>query len=504
MRQRWAQWLRALVASNCVIARFASTAPESYTCARPHALGLESGEITNGQLSASSVYPTADCRLSHARLNGPSAWCSEDSNTPHEWIQIELSGAADPAVRVEAIATQGRTTALGPQFVRKYDLLHSLDRRHWHSYGSLDGGSEAERAITHALEPFLARAVRLVPLEYVGHVCLRLELYGCRTNGQAQRASVPANHSVRVSILSMQDGLAASITMRHGCAAQARAPLACSQLEEASQCLAEAARAAAMVEAAAVPPSRDLAVALRNLLPRGHHGARHFLDVSLCARAADRARLVSELGGWSGTLVHGAPHGDAASGGLDAPPSVPRFEQLTAGVELFRAVVHRRTPTPSSIFGDDKGTLLTPDLQHGPCWRLHRAHLDGPPAPDRVARADVIELKAGRGGRAQQVVWVRLDVSFHDLWGTVQSFDWDGFEVQLILLRRDDDGVALEQRAAPVPGSNAERGVDSLLLRHLYMLGFEHHSHPVADMCGLGRIDRVILQQYEVMPLHRP
>jgi len=63
-------------------------------CTRNGPLGLISGEVSDSQMSASSIYPAswdAGCHERHGRLYRPNglAWCAK-TKSASEWLQVDL------------------------------------------------------------------------------------------------------------------------------------------------------------------------------------------------------------------------------------------------------------------------------------------------------------------------------------------------------------------------------------------------------------------------------
>ena len=96
------------------------------------ALGMESGAITDSQLTASSEFDhrygptrarlyTKDWTIPGIRL-GPGAWSSLTKDLD-QWLQVDL-GKITPATHV---ATQGRNSFSPGQWVTKYKLQFSDD-----------------------------------------------------------------------------------------------------------------------------------------------------------------------------------------------------------------------------------------------------------------------------------------------------------------------------------------------------------------------------------------
>ena len=91
------------------------------------ALGMESGEISDGQITASSQWDSNHA-ASQGRLqftvtgSKQGAWCSR-SNDVNQWLQVYVGGQHN----VTGVATQGRNGGLFDQWVTKYQLQYSND-----------------------------------------------------------------------------------------------------------------------------------------------------------------------------------------------------------------------------------------------------------------------------------------------------------------------------------------------------------------------------------------
>ena len=90
------------------------------------ALGVESGAISDGQMSASSQldenYAASQGRLYVEAVSGKSgSWSAKVSNVS-QWLQVDLG---NPHTKVTALATQGRNNY--PQWVTKYKVQYSGD-----------------------------------------------------------------------------------------------------------------------------------------------------------------------------------------------------------------------------------------------------------------------------------------------------------------------------------------------------------------------------------------
>ena len=90
------------------------------------ALGVESGAISDRQMSASSQwdenYAASQGRLYVEAVSGKSgSWSAKDNNVS-QWLQVDLG---NPHTKVTALATQGRNDH--PQWVTKYKVQYSGD-----------------------------------------------------------------------------------------------------------------------------------------------------------------------------------------------------------------------------------------------------------------------------------------------------------------------------------------------------------------------------------------
>ena len=90
------------------------------------ALGVESGAISDRQMSASSQWKE-NLAASQGRLNVEAvsgkggSWSAKDNNV-HQWLQVDLG---NPHTKVTALATQGRNNY--PQWVTNYKVQYSGD-----------------------------------------------------------------------------------------------------------------------------------------------------------------------------------------------------------------------------------------------------------------------------------------------------------------------------------------------------------------------------------------
>ncbi|XP_049762507.1 discoidin domain-containing receptor 2-like isoform X1 [Schistocerca cancellata] len=158
-------------------------------CAEP--LGMESGRISDADITASSSHDSSLVGARNARLHsetGGGAWCPRNMVTraAEEWLQVELHSLH----AVTAVRTQGRYDhGRGQEYAENYLLdywrpgLHSWTR--WKDkIGNkvLVGNGDTTTVVERRLQPpVIATRVRVVPFsEHMRTVCVRLELVGCK------------------------------------------------------------------------------------------------------------------------------------------------------------------------------------------------------------------------------------------------------------------------------------------------------------------------------------
>lgn len=150
-------------------------------------LGMENGRIQDffvTALDSHEEFPAFE-----ARLNGKSAWCSDNPESLQEplYLQIELKKLS----AVSAIATQGfypaaELMSLRMGRVSKYQLMYSTDSVSWEIYKNEDnetilpGNKMRDGTKLNVLTPEItAKFIRIFPASYFSFVCMRVELYGC-------------------------------------------------------------------------------------------------------------------------------------------------------------------------------------------------------------------------------------------------------------------------------------------------------------------------------------
>ena len=113
------------------------------------------------------------------------AW-STLTNIADEWIQADFGSEKT----IQRVATQGRYDH--DQWVTSYKFAHSSDGSTWTFLldGSgneevFSGNSDRETIVEHNFTPTLARYVRVYPMEWIGHISLRWDVYGCEASSAA-------------------------------------------------------------------------------------------------------------------------------------------------------------------------------------------------------------------------------------------------------------------------------------------------------------------------------
>ena len=150
-------------------------------------LGMENGRIQDSFVTALDSHEEFPAFA--ARLNGKSAWCSDNPESLQEplYLQIELKKLS----AVSAIATQGfypapELMSLRLGRVSKYQLMYSMDGVSWEVYKSKDnetilpGNRMRDGTKLNVLTPEItAKFIRIFPASYFSFICMRVELYGC-------------------------------------------------------------------------------------------------------------------------------------------------------------------------------------------------------------------------------------------------------------------------------------------------------------------------------------
>ncbi|KFQ94834.1 Neuropilin-2, partial [Nipponia nippon] len=157
--------------------------PENFQCNVP--LGMESGRISNMQITASSTYSDGRWTPQQSRLNSDDNGWTPNVDSNKEYLQVDLHFLTV----LTAIATQGaisRETQNG-YYVRTYKLEVSTNGEDWMMYRhgknhkTFQANEDATEVVLNKIHsPVLTRFVRIRPQSWHNGIALRLELYGCR------------------------------------------------------------------------------------------------------------------------------------------------------------------------------------------------------------------------------------------------------------------------------------------------------------------------------------
>ncbi|CAH2985152.1 unnamed protein product [Chilo suppressalis] len=168
-------------------------------------LGMESGQIPDKDLSASSSYHDGNVGPQNGRLNQEikgGAWCPRSQITTEstEWLEVDLRNVHV----VTAVGTQGRFgNSEGREFAEAYVLEYWRPKlAKWVRYRTADGQENLSGNTNTYLEkknhlepPIWASRVRFIP--YSAHrrtVCMRVEVYGCPWTEGIVSYSMPRGH----------------------------------------------------------------------------------------------------------------------------------------------------------------------------------------------------------------------------------------------------------------------------------------------------------------------
>ncbi|XP_062907685.1 neuropilin-2-like isoform X2 [Mobula hypostoma] len=156
---------------------------DSYQCNSP--LGMESGQISNMQITASSTYSLGNWEASQGRLNHQINGWTPNEDTTREWIQVDLG-----ILKIlTGVATQGAISVDTSKtyFVSSYKLEVSSNGEDWMTYrqgknhklfaANTDGNEVVLNTLT---PPVVARFVRLRPQLWTNGISMRFEVYGCQ------------------------------------------------------------------------------------------------------------------------------------------------------------------------------------------------------------------------------------------------------------------------------------------------------------------------------------
>lgn len=145
---------------------------------QPGPLGMQSGDILDAQLSASTY--AANHSAVESRLESNTAWCADVSDS-YQWLEI----AFGELVTLTEISMQGRAEAA--EWTTGYRLSYK-PYEYWQFYtnsngehevfvGNTDQTTVVSNTLAQAVE---AEVIRIHPVTYSGRMCLRVEVFGYR------------------------------------------------------------------------------------------------------------------------------------------------------------------------------------------------------------------------------------------------------------------------------------------------------------------------------------
>uniref|UniRef100_A0A8C8MCQ7 Neuropilin n=1 Tax=Oncorhynchus tshawytscha TaxID=74940 RepID=A0A8C8MCQ7_ONCTS len=149
-------------------------------------LGMESGEITSDQITASSQY-NPNWSPERSRLNYKENGWTPSEDSAREWIQVDLGFLRF----VSAVGTQGAISKETKKeyFVHSYKVDVSSNGEDWVTIkeGSKQMIFQGNHNPTEEKRSFLpkqtlARYVRIRPMSWEIGICMRFEVYGCKTS----------------------------------------------------------------------------------------------------------------------------------------------------------------------------------------------------------------------------------------------------------------------------------------------------------------------------------
>ncbi|KAK3746637.1 hypothetical protein QZH41_012844, partial [Actinostola sp. cb2023] len=132
--------------------------------------------------STSSRSPTASYGPQQALLHNAHAWCAELANADQH-LEIDLW----LVMMIKSMAIQGNPN--DDEFTKTFSISYAVLEGHWLTYTEVgakrifDGNSNGGTVTKHVLKNITAaRYVRFVPETWFGHVCARVQLYGCNAD----------------------------------------------------------------------------------------------------------------------------------------------------------------------------------------------------------------------------------------------------------------------------------------------------------------------------------
>ncbi|XP_048577892.1 uncharacterized protein LOC5504709 isoform X2 [Nematostella vectensis] len=157
-------------------------------------LGMQTSMISDSSVTASSIrnlgYKPSFARIGRHYGNG--AWCAA-TDAKGEYLQVDLG----VLYRVTGVALQAKlkdTQGFVEAWVKLFKIVHSSDGITWNEHKE-NGESTAKEfpgpsskydtSKVNFTPAVYTRFIRIVALSWETHVCMRIELYGCRACGDA-------------------------------------------------------------------------------------------------------------------------------------------------------------------------------------------------------------------------------------------------------------------------------------------------------------------------------
>ncbi|XP_070770025.1 coagulation factor VIII [Enoplosus armatus] len=148
-------------------------------------LGMKTGRIEDSQITASDHIDNWEPGLARLDQSGYiNAWMGRNNMS---WIQVDLQR---PTL-LHGVQTQGVRAKLRDNYITIFTVSYSLDQETWTTYRGnntrqttkLSGNMDSSKVKHNSFfPPFVARYVRIQPLDFVQKPALRLELLGCDLN----------------------------------------------------------------------------------------------------------------------------------------------------------------------------------------------------------------------------------------------------------------------------------------------------------------------------------
>uniref|UniRef100_A0A915PJ07 Protein kinase domain-containing protein n=1 Tax=Setaria digitata TaxID=48799 RepID=A0A915PJ07_9BILA len=153
---------------------------------------MESGEIGDEQLSASSSFDVISVGPQNARIRkelASGAWCPKPQIKAGSYEFLEVN--FEQVFIITGIETQGRYgNGTGREYTTHYTVEYLRLNSSWIKYHSrslvevIDGNEDTSSAVRRDFDPpIVASRIRIIPYSnYARTMCLRVEFYGCLYN----------------------------------------------------------------------------------------------------------------------------------------------------------------------------------------------------------------------------------------------------------------------------------------------------------------------------------